>query len=109
MTQGTAETIAFAQSLGLEPGVGPRGAGGRRARPALLPHEVQAHARRGLPRLVRARARGQGRAPGGRGGRAPRRRPAGRARRSPSASTQATEAGHGDEDMAATYRLSKPS
>jgi 3-hydroxyisobutyrate dehydrogenase len=23
--------------------------------------------------------------------------------------TQATEAGHGDEDMAATYRLSKPS
>ena len=68
----------------------------------------EAHARRGLPGLLRAGARGQGCAAGGGGGGAPRGRPAPSRAAIAERFTQATEAGHGDEDMAATYRLSKP-
>ena len=108
VTQGTAETIAFAQALGVEPEWVLEAARGRRARPALLPHEVASScSTRTSPRRSRSRWRPRTRAwwP---------RRPSATGPTCPIAAaiaerfTQATEAGHGDEDMAATYRLSRP-
>ena len=108
VTQGTAETIAFAQSLGVEPGwVLEALEGGaldlpyfRMKSKLMLDEEFPASFALALAakdaRLVAAAAeRHDADLP--------------IARAVAERLTQATDAGHGDEDMAATYRLSKPS
>jgi 3-hydroxyisobutyrate dehydrogenase len=108
VTQGTAETIAFAQSLGVEPEwVLEALEGGaldlpyfRMKSKLMLEEDFPASFALALAakdaRLVAEAAEGHG---------ADLPIAAAIAQRF----TQATEAGHGDEDMAATYRLSKPS
>ena len=108
VTQGTAETIAFAQSLGVEPEwVLEALEGGaldlpyfRMKSKLMLEEDFPASFALALAakdaRLVAQAAEGHG---------ADLPIAAAIAQRF----TQATEAGHGDEDMAATYRLSKPS
>jgi 3-hydroxyisobutyrate dehydrogenase len=108
VTQGTAETIAFAQSLGVEPEwVLEALEGGaldlpyfRMKSKLMLDEDFPASFALALAakdaRLVAEAAEGHG---------ADLPIAAAIAQRF----TQATEAGHGDEDMAATYRLSKPS
>jgi 3-hydroxyisobutyrate dehydrogenase len=108
VTQGTAETIAFAQSLGVEPGwVLEALEGGaldlpyfRMKSKLMLDEEFPASFALALAakdaRLVAAAAERHG-------------ADLPIARAVAERLTQATDAGHGDEDMAATYRLSKPS
>ena len=105
VTQGTAETIAIAQALGVDPGlVFDAVEGGaldlpyfRMKAKLMLDEDFPARSRSRWP----PRTRGWGR-----GGRAPRRRPA-HAAAIAERFAQANEAGHGDEDMAVTYRLSR--
>ena len=108
VTQGTAETIAFAQSLGVEPGwVLEALEGGaldlpyfRMKSKLMLDEDFPASFALALAakdaRLVAAAAERHG-------------ADLPIARAVAERLTQATDAGHGDEDMAATYRLSKPS
>jgi 3-hydroxyisobutyrate dehydrogenase len=108
VTQGTAETIAVAQSLGVEPGwVLEALEGGaldlpyfRMKTKLMLDEEFPASFALALAakdaRLVAAAAERHG-------------ADLPIARAVAERLTQATDAGHGDEDMAATYRLSKPS
>jgi 3-hydroxyisobutyrate dehydrogenase len=108
VTQGTAETIAFAQSLGLDPAqVLDALEGGALDLPyfrmksrLMLDEEFPASFALALAakdaRLVAAAAEGHG-------------ADLPIARAIAERFTQATEAGHGEEDMSATYRLSKPS
>jgi 3-hydroxyisobutyrate dehydrogenase len=108
VTQGTAETIAIAQSLGVEPGwVLEALEGGaldlpyfRMKTKLMLDEEFPASFALALAakdaRLVAAAAERHG-------------ADLPIARAVAERLTQATDAGHGDEDMAATYRLSKPS
>ena len=108
VTQGTAETIAFAQSLGLEPAwVLEALEGGaldlpyfRMKSKLMLDEDFPASFALALAakdaRLVAEAAERHG-------------ADLPVARAIAERFTQATEAGHGDEDMAATYRLSKPS
>jgi 3-hydroxyisobutyrate dehydrogenase len=107
VTQGTAETIAFAQSLGLDPArVLEALEGGALDLPyfrmksrLMLDEEFPASFALALAakdaRLVAAAAEGHG-------------ADLPIARAIAERFTQATEAGHGEEDMSATYRLSKP-
>ena len=76
-------------------------------RRALREHQGQADDRARLPAVVPARARAQGRAAGARGRRGSRGCGSARWRRSPSRWTRAVEAGHGEEDMAATIQASR--
>jgi 3-hydroxyisobutyrate dehydrogenase len=108
VTQGTAETIAFAQSLGVQPGwVLEALEGGaldlpyfRMKSKLMLDEDFPASFALALAakdaRLVAAAAERHG-------------ADLPIARAVAERLTQATDAGHGDEDMAATYRLSKPS
>jgi 3-hydroxyisobutyrate dehydrogenase len=108
VTQGTAETIAFAQSLGLDPAqVLDALEGGALDLPyfrmksrLMLDEEFPASFALALAakdaRLVAAAAEGHS-------------ADLPIARAIAERFTQATEAGHGEEDMSATYRLSKPS
>jgi 3-hydroxyisobutyrate dehydrogenase len=108
VTQGTAETIAFAQSLGVEPDwVLEALEGGaldlpyfRMKSKLMLDEDFPASFALALAakdaRLVAAAAERHG-------------ADLPIARAVAERLTQATDAGHGDEDMAATYRLSKPS
>ena len=107
VTQGTAETIALAQALGLEPALVLDALEGGALDLPYFRMKSQAHARRRLPRR-RSRSRSPPRTRGWWPRRPSATAPTCRSLRAIAERfAQATEAGHGDEDMAVTYRLSR--